>query len=133
MGKKWSLNRCWVLGVLSVLLLTASVCHAAVRELDTQGVQKLLRDEPGQVFLLDVRTAGEFAGGRMPGAVLIPMDQISRRIGEIPKNRKVLVVCASGARSAAVARYLDQGGFPWVANYTGGVSQWARRGLPLEQ
>jgi len=44
-----------------------------------------------------------------------------------------VVVCASGARSAAVARFLDQQGYPWVANYGGGVYDWNRRGLPLER
>lgn len=115
-------------GVLSI----AALSRAAPLELDAAGLQKLLREEPRQVFLLDVRTPGEYAGGRIPGSVLIPMNQVERRLGEIPKSKKVVAICASGARSAAVARFLAGKGYPWVANYGGGVIDWSRRGLQLE-
>ncbi|WP_025321741.1 rhodanese-like domain-containing protein [Deferrisoma camini] len=83
------------------------------------------------MFLLDARTPGEFRRGHMPGAVLIPMNEVPRRLAEIPGDRKIVVVCASGARSAAVARFLDSRGYAWVGNYTEGVSGWVRVGLPL--
>ncbi|MBE0617504.1 MAG: rhodanese-like domain-containing protein [Proteobacteria bacterium] len=91
----------------------------------------MLAKHGDEVFLVDVRTPGEWARGRIPASVLIPMDQVPSRLSEIPSGKKVVVVCASGARSAAVARFLDQHGYPWVANYAGGVSEWARVGLQL--
>jgi rhodanese-related sulfurtransferase len=120
-------------GVLAVLVALGANAAAAQAPLNTDQLRALLEKERPAVFLLDVRTPGEWADGHMGGAVFIPMNQIPGRLGEIPKDKKIVVVCASGARSAAVARYLDQQGYPWVANYGGGVSEWHRRGLPLER
>lgn len=99
--------------------------------LSTEQLQALIGQDSGAVFLLDVRTAGEWARGRIAGSVHIPMDQIPGRIKEIPRDKRIVAVCASGARSEAVARYLVQQGFPWVANYRDGVAGWSRSGLAL--
>ncbi len=120
----------WLL-VLGAALLGAAASAALQPPLGTPALRELLAKHPGEVFLLDVRTPGEWASGRLPGSVLIPMNEVPARIAEIPSGKKVVVVCASGARSAAVARFLDQRGYPWVANYAGGVFEWSRMGLPL--
>lgn len=113
--------------------MVAGVARAEVRVLDTAALRALLARTPAEVFLLDVRTPREYRQGRIPGAVLIPMNLVPERLGEIPRERKVVAVCASGARSGAVARYLDQLGYPWVANYAGGVADWSGQGQPLER
>ncbi len=111
----------------------SSVAAATQPPLSTVQLRTLLSEDREGVFLLDVRTSGEWARGRIPGSVHIPMDQIPRRLQEIPRDKKIVAVCASGARSEAVARYLDQQGFPWVANYGDGVFGWSRGGLELER
>ena len=74
--------------------------------------------------LVDVRSPGEFAGGHIPGAVNIPVDQIDRRAGEIgPKEAGVVVYCASGMRSASAAGTLRKLGFSAVADL-GAMSRW---------
>ena len=118
-------------GFLLTLLALCSAASASVTPLDTEQLRTLLETDRVAVFLLDVRTPGEWADGHIPGSLLIPMNQVPGRLSEVPKGRKVVVVCASGARSAAVARFLAQNGYPWVANYEGGVYDWQRRGLPL--
>jgi rhodanese-related sulfurtransferase len=116
------------------LFLTGGPAAGALKPpLEAPQLRGLLAEEGGGVFLLDVRTQREWAGGRIPGSVWIPMNDVPARLAEIPAGKKVVVVCASGVRSAAVARYLDQMGYPWVANYPGGVVDWSRRGFPLER
>ena len=110
---------------------SAVTAQAAVHELQPTALKALLVSEPAAVFLLDVRTTPEFNGGHLVGTTLVPMNDVPKRVAEIPKNRKVVVMCATGARSSAVARYLDQAGYPWVANLTGGVMSWMRQGLPV--
>ena len=121
-----------VLLVLLVLGL-AGAARAGGPGIDTNGLQVLLRDAPGTVFLLDVRTPREYADGRLPRSVLIPMNQVSGRLDEIPKDKKLVVVCATGARSGAVTNYLQQRGYPDAVNYVGGVVDWSRKGLRLER
>jgi glyoxylase-like metal-dependent hydrolase (beta-lactamase superfamily II) len=84
--------------------------------------------------LVDVRSAEEFNGpdGRIPGSLLIPLPELERRLGEIPAERPVVVLCHSGSRSALATQELIKAGRPQVANLRGGLRAWQREGLPLE-
>jgi rhodanese-related sulfurtransferase len=79
--------------------------------------------------LLDVRTDEEWASGRIPGSLHIPMDQVVARLDEV--GDRVLCVCAVGGRSARVTQYLKAQGREAV-NVEGGVHGWAARGGPIE-
>jgi rhodanese-related sulfurtransferase len=69
--------------------------------------------------IVDVRTPGEFARGAYPGAVNIPLQGLAGRLREIPKDRPVVVYCASGMRSASAARVLARAGYARVLNAGG--------------
>jgi rhodanese-related sulfurtransferase len=75
--------------------------------------------------LLDVREAWELAIARVDEAVHIPMGEIPARIGELEKERDIVVLCHSGGRSGQVARYLEQQGYTRVWNLAGGIVAWA--------
>lgn len=118
--------------LLLALLLTVglySVAEAAVQNLNADQAAQLLKEHP-DVFLLDVRTSGEYSQVRLDGARLIPIDQLQRRVAEVPKG-PVLVYCAVGSRSSAVADYLLRLGYPEVYNLYGGIWAWQLRGLPV--
>jgi rhodanese-related sulfurtransferase len=80
--------------------------------------------------LLDVREPHEWQAGHAPKARHIPMGQLARRAGELPKGRAVITVCRSGARSARAAALLARDGRQ-VSNLAGGMHAWARAGLPV--
>jgi rhodanese-related sulfurtransferase len=82
--------------------------------------------------LVDVRTAEEFAGGHLPGAINLPMDQVADRHGELQAGQPVAVVCAVGGRSAKVSEQLVGLGFTDVTNLDGGTNGWRALGLPIE-
>ncbi len=71
--------------------------------------------------IVDVRTAGEFSGGHVKGAVNIPLDQVSRKADKLRKDRPVITCCASGMRSGSAASILREMGFdahnggPWTS------------------
>lgn len=113
-----------------LLALVAPVEAAPVRNVSPDQARTLLEQAPG-VFLLDVRTPAEYADLRIPGARLVPIDQLLGRLGELPKDRPILVYCAVGARSSQVANYLAGRGYPEVYNMSGGVMGWQVRGYPL--
>lgn len=85
-----------------------------------------LLEEGARLFLLDVRTPAEFRAEHIPGAKLIPLQELPGRMGEVPKDRDVVVVCRSGSRSAVAASILTKAGFPRVYNLTGGMLAWQR-------
>jgi len=82
----------------------------------------------GEVLLLDVREDDEWAAGRAPTAVHVPMGAL--RQDTVPRDRRVLVLCRVGGRSSAVAAALEQLGYD-VANVTGGMLAWSAAGLPV--
>ncbi|MFO0583438.1 MAG: rhodanese-like domain-containing protein [Anaeromyxobacter sp.] len=71
--------------------------------------------------IVDVRTPEEFADGAYPNAINIPVQDLGSRAGEIPKNKPVVLYCASGARSAFAVRMLKANGWTDVVN-GGGLS-----------
>ncbi|MCZ6561178.1 MAG: rhodanese-like domain-containing protein [Gammaproteobacteria bacterium] len=77
--------------------------------------------------LLDVREDWELAIASLPAAIHISMDQVAGRVGELEKQRPIVVMCRSGARSAQVAAYLVQNGFPQVFNLDGGILAWSKQ------
>jgi NADPH-dependent 2,4-dienoyl-CoA reductase/sulfur reductase-like enzyme/rhodanese-related sulfurtransferase len=72
-----------------------------------------------RTLLLDVRTPKEFAEGHLPGAVNIPVDDLRGRLGELPRDRRILAYCQVGMRGYIATRILLQKGFD-VANLGGG-------------
>ncbi|MCS6844845.1 MAG: rhodanese-like domain-containing protein [Caldilineales bacterium] len=84
------------------------------------------------VFIVDVREPHEYAAGHVPGAVLIPLGQLSSRLSEIPKDKTVVAVCRSGNRSGQATELLRQRGFD-AHNMQGGMNAWTQAGLPIEK
>lgn len=74
-------------------------------------------------FVLDVRTAGEFSRGSLPGAVNIPIEELRKRLDELPRNQPILAYCQVGMRGYLASRLLLQKGFE-VTNLSGGYSTW---------
>ena len=101
---------------------------AFVAENDCAGESKLVTAAQAQAELigeapplaLDVRTAHEHAAGHLAGALHVPIDELRARLGEIPRDRRVLVYCRSGFRGHLALRILKANGYADVANITGG-------------
>lgn len=102
-----------------LLASTVSVAEAAA-----------LRDDGALV--LDVREPDEWAAGHIPGATLIPLGELASRLGDLPPDRPIVVVCRSGNRSAQGRDILLRGGFPAVTSLNGGMTDWAAAGMPIE-
>jgi rhodanese-related sulfurtransferase len=69
--------------------------------------------------VVDVRSEAEFRGGAYRGAINVPLPALSQGLSRIPRDRPVVVYCASGARSAMAARILRQAGYADVSNAGG--------------
>lgn len=92
------------------------------RDVDGAAARALV--DGGGVVIVDVRTPAETRAGVLPGARLIPMDELDERKGEIPRDGQVLVYCAMGGRSAAACDALAREGWDGLMNLTGGVGAW---------
>lgn len=81
-------------------------------------------------LLLDVREPAEWEIEHAPDALLMPMGKVREEQGDLPRDRRIVVVCRSGGRSAAVTESLRVCGFDAV-NLAGGMCAWAAAGLPV--
>ena len=83
------------------------------------------------VSVIDVRNATEWAEGHVPTARHIPLGYLTDRVAEIPRDKPVIVLCRTGARSAIAASVLQRLGVANVMNLVGGYSAWRGEGLPV--
>jgi rhodanese-related sulfurtransferase len=83
-------------------------------------------------IVIDVRQAGEFRGGHIPGARNVPLAELESRLDEIPRDAPVVVHCALGSRSAMAAKRLTALGFENVHDMGGGIRAWKKADLPVE-
>ncbi len=81
-------------------------------------------------LMIDVREPDEWQAGHVAQAWLLPMGQVARHRSDLPQDRRIVVACRSGGRSAAVAEALRAWGFDAV-NLSGGMCAWAAAGLPV--
>ena len=79
---------------------------------------------PAPPILIDVRAPSEWLAERIDGAVNMPLSRLPERIQELPSDRRLVVHCASGYRSAIAAGLLQRAGFPHVADLVGGLAAW---------
>ncbi|GIW29733.1 MAG: transferase [Meiothermus sp.] len=86
-------------------------------------------------YVVDVREPYEYAMGHVPGAVNIPLGRFVSEVGKLPKDRKLVVVCASGGRSSQASEYLVGHGFAKenVGNLEGGTYGWMSAGFEVER
>lgn len=93
-----------------------------------EAATRLREDDGWQV--VDVRTPDERPDGVIEGDVLIPLDELGARAGEIDPARPALVYCRSGARSAMAVSALRGAGYD-AHNLAGGMLAWLEAGLPV--
>jgi rhodanese-related sulfurtransferase len=104
---------------------------AAYREVDALEARDMIANlDP---LILDVRTPGEFAGGHIEDAWLIPVQEIQKRLQDLEPHRDqpIFVYCRSGNRSTVAAKVLVDAGFPQVINLRKGIVDWAKNDLPV--
>lgn len=80
---------------------------------------------PRAPLVLDVRTPGEWSAGHIEGAQHVVLDDLSRSLERIPRERELVVVCKSGYRSSIARSQLEASGFARVTDLVGGMDAWA--------
>ena len=111
---------------------TASSSTTAAASVVTLTVQEFAA-QSSKGTILDVRTDGEVAQGKIEGALVIDyyssnfLDQVS----QLPKDQEVYLYCAVGARSEEAARLLVQQGYTKVYHLQGGIQGWSQEGMAV--
>jgi rhodanese-related sulfurtransferase len=108
---------------------TLTYTFAGIWEIQPQALEEVT----DKVQIVDVREPVEYDGplGHIRGAILIPLGELSARTGELDRERPVVAVCRSGARSAQATLLLQQAGLTQAANLAGGMLRWRADAHPV--
>jgi hydroxyacylglutathione hydrolase len=104
---------------------------ATIPQISVADLRSLL--DKGDLQVVDVRRAGEYAGGHVPGAMHAPLDRVAQETGRLDPSRPTAVICASGYRSSAGTSLLARNGFADVRNVLGGTGAWVAAGYDIER
>ena len=104
----------------------------AYQDLNAKQFYEMMQKEK-DVIILDVRTPQEYQEGHISNAINIPVQILGQQLDKLKnfKDKKILVYCRSGHRSAIASQILDRAGFKNVYNLKGGLLEWKASGLPL--
>ena len=93
---------------------------------------KAVLDRGDDAVVVDVRTAEEYTGGHIQGALWVPVDEVLTRINELPQGKKLLFICQSGVRSGLAAEMAAAMGFDQelLYNIEDGTPAWVEKGYP---
>lgn len=106
--------------------------EARVTDISVEKFNELMTSKPG--IVLDVRTPGEVAQGKVKGATVIDITQgnFNEKAAELDKTKPIYVYCKMGGRSANASQKLIDMGYTQVYNVEGGITAWNAKGFPTE-
>ncbi len=101
-----------------------------MNEVSPQEAQSRMNDG---ALLIDVREQNEYQDVHAQGATLLPLSEFAARFSELPKDKELVMICRSGARSAQATQHLLDNGYSTVSNLKGGTLAWQEAGLPTQE
>jgi len=110
----------------------AAAASASLPLISPQALLERQAKKDPSLFVLDVRTAKEFAEGHVPGAVNVPYDQVASHLAQIPKDKDVVLYCRSGRRAGLAAGVLEANGYKELKQLQGDMEAWLKDGRPVE-
>ncbi len=105
--------------------------HWNIKEIEAPELARWQEEKADKIRVIDVREMSEIAAGTVPGAKAMPMASIPARIHELDRDKELVFICRSGARSAQVCMFLQQQGYENVYNLRGGMFGWAGAGQQI--
>jgi rhodanese-related sulfurtransferase len=123
--------------IMMVLVLSGCGPSLALPDSPVIAVDTINVDEAYQLYqegtaFLDVRTQEEWQEAHIPGATLLPLDQLESQVGSLPKDQDIVIYCRTGNRSNQAARILMEAGFDRIQDMGGGIESWISAGYEVD-
>jgi rhodanese-related sulfurtransferase len=118
---------------LAACALAFAAAAAGPATIEPKALNERIAWADPSLFLLDVRTPEEYAGGHLPGAVNIPHSELAARIAELDgaRERDVVVYCRTGNRTAQALEVLGKAGFKRIFRLQGDYARWSEEKRPV--
>ncbi|ADR20609.1 hypothetical protein MATR_17660 [Marivirga tractuosa] len=122
--------------LISAFLITACSQGNAQENMTVNDLHAIPFNDDESKVVLDVRTAQEYAEGKIPGSEnldVLKTDLFTTSIKKLDKDKTYYVICRSGSRSLKAATQMKEAGFKNVINITGGMQAWGAANFPVEK
>jgi rhodanese-related sulfurtransferase len=127
------MTRTFLSGLIATIVASTALAADAPLPVVTQDAfLESLKADAKALFVLDVRTPDEYAGGYVPDAVNIPHDQLASRLAEVPKDREVVIYCRSGRRAEIAGQVLATHGYTKLEHLQGDMQGWQAAQRPVD-
>ena len=113
-----------IIAIVIIYFIASKYLSKGSKVISTTDLKLLMQDRNPDYYYIDVRTPGEFKKNKIKGFKNVPLNQLMDRLNQIPKDKKVVVICQSGARSTSACRQLVKSGYPDITNVRGGMNMW---------
>jgi rhodanese-related sulfurtransferase len=137
MTSKLGVNIMWIVVAVTIVIVVVVAMKVKGNPSDDIAAAELqaAMKTDAKPLLIDVRSPGEFAGGHIPGAVLIPHTKLIADPGlaEAKPDQPIVTYCKAGPRARAAQKALINAGHANVRHLTGDMSGWQAAGLPVER
>lgn len=114
-----------------MLLLPMIMKAGGSKAVDVQEAVRLVNHEQG--IFLDIRSPEQFRTGSMPQARNIPAADLATKMGSLPKDKPIIVVCDHGSSAGRIASTLQKAGYTQAVVLEGGLRAWNKDGMPLSK
>ncbi|HUG56924.1 MAG TPA: rhodanese-like domain-containing protein [Candidimonas sp.] len=114
-----------------VMLLLPNLLKGGGKTVSVQQAVQLANQKQG--IFLDVRSHDSFKTGSIPQARNLPVADLTAKLGTLPKDKPIIVICDQGRESARVAGSLRKQGYDEAVSLAGGLQAWLKDGLPLSK
>ena len=124
-----------VVAAILFILYQKGYILADFKNISPEEAYQMIKKDKKDIIIIDVRTPSEVkAEGKIPNSILIPLGNLGEGISKIQnyRDKKIIVYCRSGNRSASASRILTSLGFKNVYNLQGGINKWKKEGLPVK-
>ncbi|MEK3855678.1 rhodanese-like domain-containing protein [Cytobacillus sp. FSL H8-0458] len=111
-----------IIALLIIFLAQKLIPAKGVKQMTTAQLKNEMKDKTKQY--IDVRTSAEFNSFHIPGFKNMPLHQLQQKMGQLSRDKEVVVICQSGMRSSKASKILKKAGYKNITNIKGGVSAW---------
>jgi phage shock protein E len=121
--------------LLGCMMFASWLQAAEVVDIKPDTLLERTAKKDNSIVVVDVRSPEEFAQGHVPGALNIPVDQLTNRIGELmtAKDKEVVLYCRSGRRAGQAAETLKANGFEKLLHLEGDMQKWTEEKRAVEK
>jgi len=99
--------------------------------LDTESAKEML--DENNIVLIDVSSRDLYNAEHLRGAKNIPLDQLDKRLGKLPRDKDIVVYCETGGKSIRAIRKLEVAGFSQLYHMHEGLRGWRKAGYPTRK